>query len=287
MAGDCSSAKGAETEVQCASKWLASEIVAASASADDRKSFESAISVALAERYAGHWYPDEPHRGCAFRSVECSNGRLDPLLVAVARQAKVAAAAERDFMLWVNPGEVKVVLDGARKHLFCEGAAPNPYSRALVTIKRTRLDVAIEDTTAGAEYTSSVSSSASDKGSDKDGAEKASDENISPSLSPFAAEFTPGTPESLSQSSEPEVAFELPHAPPAFVHSLVPPPPPPPPQQPPLPPGLPMGQPPLPPGLAGAPMMPMSLAGAPPFGFGWPQQMAFPGGWAVDGIEVR
>lgn len=63
--------------------------------------------------FAGHWYVEEPHRGCAFRSLTYAPPLVDSLLMRAADGAGVRDAAfgsaqargETDFLLWVRaPG---------------------------------------------------------------------------------------------------------------------------------------------------------------------------------------
>ena len=74
-------------EIHAAATWLATAI----AGADDPQHDDivDALSQALTARFADHWYVSEPHRGCAFRAVECTRWSLDPL---VERALKVSPA---------------------------------------------------------------------------------------------------------------------------------------------------------------------------------------------------
>ena len=70
-------------ECSAAAKWIASHV-----QTSEQGKLESCIAEVLAERYSGHWYPDEPHRGSGFRAISCSVHGLDQLLVKAAQRAK-------------------------------------------------------------------------------------------------------------------------------------------------------------------------------------------------------
>lgn len=64
----------------------------------------------LYAQYAGHWYLNEPQRGCAYRSMTYAPPLVDSLLMRAAESAGVRDAAfgsaqsrgEADFLLWVR-----------------------------------------------------------------------------------------------------------------------------------------------------------------------------------------
>ena len=174
-----------DEEVSRAVTWLSETCLPADSA--HRNDFERCVQAAMVERYTGHWYPTEPHRGCAFRAITC-NGAWDPLIRRASREANIQLGppTQSVFMLWINPGEVKVLLDsGVRKTVFHAGQKSNPYCKPRVRIERTRVNVTV-DSTASAP-TSSDSLASSSNGS-------------SPTLSPFAAEFAPAS--SASEASE-------------------------------------------------------------------------------------
>ena len=105
----------------------------------------------LSEHYRGHWHPDEPHRGCAHRSLQYmpNTGGIDPLLIKAAEAAGVRDAAffrghnsEPDFVMWVNPGEVKLQRGRTQSHIWSDGVEPNnPYQKLRLKCEVTRLNV--------------------------------------------------------------------------------------------------------------------------------------------------
>ena len=96
-------------ECSAAAKWIASHV-----QTSEQGLLASCIAEVLAERYSGHWYEDEPHRGSGYRAISCSVHGLDQLLVKAAQRAKQDPKKLLDILVdrgvqtvWVNPGEVK------------------------------------------------------------------------------------------------------------------------------------------------------------------------------------
>ena len=143
-------------EIHAAATWLATAI----AGADDPQHDDivDALSQALTARFADHWYVSEPHRGCAFRAVECTRWSLDPLVERALKKAPAHLDTHRlhrlfckrnaeDVRLWTNPGEVKAVTsnksDNVVKILTADAMVDvNPYSKPLLHIKPTRVGAA-------------------------------------------------------------------------------------------------------------------------------------------------
>ena len=119
-------------ECSAAAKWIASHV-----QTSEQGKLASCIAEVLAERYSGHWYPDEPHRGSGFRAISCSVHGLDQLLVKAAQRAKQDPKKLLDILVnrgvqtvWVNPGEVKAQNGKNLLRIFSDGAhADNPYEK--------------------------------------------------------------------------------------------------------------------------------------------------------------
>eukprot|EP01118_Nematostelium_gracile_P005983 TRINITY_DN1910_c0_g1_i3.p1 TRINITY_DN1910_c0_g1~~TRINITY_DN1910_c0_g1_i3.p1 ORF type:complete len:161 (+),score=31.02 TRINITY_DN1910_c0_g1_i3:116-598(+) len=90
-------------------------------------SFQKALTLKLAEKYEGHWYPDEPDRGHAFRSILCENGRVDRLVKEAADSAGVTNLNfPAEFIMWVDPGRVSVSYkQSSNKHHIIYEASQN------------------------------------------------------------------------------------------------------------------------------------------------------------------
>jgi len=183
--------------------------------------------------------------------------RLDPIVRAAGHEAKVQPELQADgFIMWCNPGEVKVLLDnGVRQSILHAGAkAANPYSKARLNMgEPTRLNVVAETSSSSSSRATSVTSSP----------------KTTPMLSPFATEFAPAAASDSESDSDGD----------SGSFSLAPPQPMPP------PPGLLVKPPPGP--------LPMPLLGMPPLppqppqpqqGM-WPGQQG--GGWyPAYGVEA-
>ena len=119
-------------ECSAAAKWIASHV-----QTSEQGKLASSIAEVLAERYSGHWYPDEPHRGSGYRAISCSVHGLDQLLVKAAQRAKHDPKKLLDVLVnrgvqtvWVNPGEVKAQNGKNLLRIFSDGAhADNPYEK--------------------------------------------------------------------------------------------------------------------------------------------------------------
>jgi hypothetical protein len=71
--------------------------------------FGEELEKALKDKFRGHWYPDRPCRGSAFRCLK-TGGPLDPVLERAARESGVPVRdvlehLPRDLAVWVDPGE--------------------------------------------------------------------------------------------------------------------------------------------------------------------------------------
>lgn len=76
----------------------------------DGRNVHARLQEFLYAHFNGHWYVEEPHRGCAFRSLTYAPPLVDSLLMRAAEGAGVRDAAfgsaqargETDFLLWVR-----------------------------------------------------------------------------------------------------------------------------------------------------------------------------------------
>ncbi|XP_077489812.1 protein Tob1-like [Amblyomma americanum] len=72
--------------------------------------FAEELDRALRRKFRGHWYPEKPYRGSAFRCVKTSPP-LDPVFQIAARESGVDLRDVRenlppDLSIWIDPGEV-------------------------------------------------------------------------------------------------------------------------------------------------------------------------------------
>ncbi|CAN9501566.1 unnamed protein product [Ophioblennius macclurei] len=72
--------------------------------------FVERLAVALQEKFKGHWYPENPSRGQAYRCIRVNRFyRQDPELLRACKESGVQYSdlgLPREFTLWVDPGEV-------------------------------------------------------------------------------------------------------------------------------------------------------------------------------------
>lgn len=84
--------------------------------------FGEELEKALKDKFRGHWYPDRPCRGSAFRCLK-TGGPLDPVLERAARESGVPVRdvlehLPRDLAVWVDPGKHDYLLSApvVREH---------------------------------------------------------------------------------------------------------------------------------------------------------------------------
>lgn len=102
----------APREVREASKFI-SGLLSSKIGPDEQVALAACIAAELAARCADHWHPEAPARGQAVRAVRHARTRPDP---AVARGFQAAGCAElaaelpREFTVWVDPGDVSMMV---------------------------------------------------------------------------------------------------------------------------------------------------------------------------------
>jgi hypothetical protein len=90
-------------EVAVAATWFAEQLFEPN---DQRSIFCDRLQELLIARYQGHWYPDEPHRGCAFRSLLSTVNAMDPLLLRAADATGHRGVQESFLRCFSDAGEV-------------------------------------------------------------------------------------------------------------------------------------------------------------------------------------
>ncbi|XP_006628094.1 protein BTG3 [Lepisosteus oculatus] len=78
------------------------------------------LTEALQEKYRGHWYPDNPSRGQAYRCLRVSRCQPEPELQRACWETGVHyrdLGLPRELTLWVDPGEVCCRF-GEKSHAF-------------------------------------------------------------------------------------------------------------------------------------------------------------------------
>ncbi|BGP53252.1 hypothetical protein JCM8202_002577 [Rhodotorula sphaerocarpa] len=92
-----------DRELSAASDFLASYL------AHSHSQFSTSLAQVLAERYDGHWHPEDPERGSAYRALVRSHADLDHSVLAAARRAGVPLA-ELERALTAQQGSKRVEL---------------------------------------------------------------------------------------------------------------------------------------------------------------------------------
>jgi hypothetical protein len=114
-------------EVASAAKWWASRMRQHDLSQQELNTFEQALRIGIEARCDGHWYPSDPRRGSGHRSV-VNDLTIDPLLTSAAATARIRDVASRlpRAVLWINPGGVRVQVEGERAPQVVYPEAPAP-----------------------------------------------------------------------------------------------------------------------------------------------------------------
>ena len=82
----------------------------------------------LTARFQGHWYPEEPHRGCAYRALLSTVQTLDPLLLKAAESTGQRGLLESFNRVFGDAGEVNCWVRTPRSHRHPALANATPFS---------------------------------------------------------------------------------------------------------------------------------------------------------------
>lgn len=92
--------------------------------------FAEEVEKGILSKFQGHWYPEKPSKGAAYRCIAVSNEKIDPVILRAARQSgldvdEVKSCLPDDLMLWIDPGEVSYTVGdrGGVKVLYSEHPA--------------------------------------------------------------------------------------------------------------------------------------------------------------------
>ncbi|KAK2828834.1 hypothetical protein Q5P01_019868 [Channa striata] len=117
--------------------------------------FVEKLAIALQDKFRGHWYPDNPSKGQAYRCIRVNKfHRQDPELLRACQESGVQygdLGLPRELTLWVDPGEV-----------CCRYGEQNPcFSVATFSVNEEEKDVAKKVTSALERVTSDYHSGSS------------------------------------------------------------------------------------------------------------------------------
>ena len=73
--------------------------------------FAEELEKEIKKKFDGHWYPDKPFKGSAFRSIKASGEKVDPVMELAAVSSAVDMAEIQDYLpkdltIWIDPSEV-------------------------------------------------------------------------------------------------------------------------------------------------------------------------------------
>ncbi|XP_064631818.1 protein Tob1-like [Lineus longissimus] len=73
--------------------------------------FAEELEKGLKRRFEGHWYPDKPLKGTAFRCIKVSGDKADPVIAEAARQCgldinEIYQYIPDELTIWIDPNEV-------------------------------------------------------------------------------------------------------------------------------------------------------------------------------------
>ncbi|PRP88513.1 hypothetical protein PROFUN_03235 [Planoprotostelium fungivorum] len=111
----------ATRECEVASCWWTSQLdtgVAPPLTEDQLSKFQMALQSILEQRYDNHWYPIDPERGTAYRSISSEGRSMDQVITQAARLSGIPNITGRlkvQCIMWVDPSSVKVAFSHAKK----------------------------------------------------------------------------------------------------------------------------------------------------------------------------
>jgi len=113
-------------ECEAAALWWATQLnttMAPLLQQEQILSFQKALAEILEQKYHNHWYPEEPERGSAFRSIINDNRTVDHVLMEAASKAKIPNLKSRlnaDAIMWVDPNQIQVQFSHSprRHHIY-------------------------------------------------------------------------------------------------------------------------------------------------------------------------
>eukprot|EP01124_Arcella_intermedia_P000178 TRINITY_DN1008_c0_g1_i1.p1 TRINITY_DN1008_c0_g1~~TRINITY_DN1008_c0_g1_i1.p1 ORF type:complete len:241 (+),score=26.10 TRINITY_DN1008_c0_g1_i1:38-724(+) len=102
-----------EASVQSASEWWADQLVDYGAEHYDILDFQNKLFELMMLKFRNHWFPMNPLKGQAYRSVTLDRrGHLDPLLVQAAQHIpnfiQLFPTEIESIVMWIDPDEVAV-----------------------------------------------------------------------------------------------------------------------------------------------------------------------------------
>jgi protein Tob/BTG len=120
-----------QKEIDSAVQFICGLLRARSLSLNLLEMFRTVLCEVMYGRYEGHWFPDKPCKGSAYRCVRINDRNLDPLLVKAGQKTGLTVAQLLDMLpsqltIWVDPLEVayRIGEDGSIGVLYDANAQP-------------------------------------------------------------------------------------------------------------------------------------------------------------------
>jgi len=124
-----------QIEVDRAVQFICGLLRARSLSLDLVETFRTVLCEVMYGRYEGHWFPDKPCKGSAYRCMRIHDHNMDPLIVKAGAQSGLTVAQlfqllPNQLTIWVDPQEVayRIGEDGSIGVLY-DGTQPEEITR--------------------------------------------------------------------------------------------------------------------------------------------------------------
>lgn len=107
-----------DLEIQVAVQFVLS-FFAGKFSKDKENNFVSLLKELLMKKFNGHWYPEKPTKGSAYRCISIEN-QLDAVLIKAVEQSRITVTDLSDCLpkkldLWIDPAEVSYRIGKSRQ----------------------------------------------------------------------------------------------------------------------------------------------------------------------------
>jgi len=126
-----------QKEVDSAVQFICGLLRARSMSLDLVEAFRTVLCEVMYGRYEGHWFPEKPFRGSAYRCMRINDRNIDPLILNAGDRvgltiAELLHALPNQLTIWVDPKEVayRIGEDGSIGVLYDANEASDGASEA-------------------------------------------------------------------------------------------------------------------------------------------------------------
>jgi len=100
-----------QKEIDSAVQFICGLLRARSLSLDLVETFRTVLCEVMYGRYEGHWFPDKPCKGSAYRCMRIHDRNMDPLILKAGAQSGISVTQllqllPNQLTIWVDPREV-------------------------------------------------------------------------------------------------------------------------------------------------------------------------------------